>query len=402
MSYPVLTNLDLNLNQLLNAVLQVLASDPGAPVEGQVWYDSTADRIEYRDGTGTRQVVSQTVLDAALATLATDAELAAAISAHEADTSVHGIADTTVLATDAEVAAAVANYVPLTQRAAANGVATLDAGSKIPVAQLPASAMTFLGVWNASTNTPTLADGTGDAGDTYRVSVAGTRNLGSGAQDFAVGDLVLYDGAVWQRSDSTDAVSSVAGKTGVVTLVKGDVGLGNVDNTSDANKPVSTAQQTALDLKANLASPTFTGNPQAPTPAADDNDTSIATTAYVQGEIADRAPLASPVFTGNPTAPTPAVDDNDQSIATTGWVQAELAAVGGIGKYAADITGDAVATQFTVTHNRGTKDVVVSVFDVSNDLEVIVDIKRPTINTCRIDFAVAPAGGKVYRVVVVG
>lgn len=35
--------------------------------------------------------------------------------------------------------------------------------------------------------------------------------------------------------------------------------LGNVDNTSDANKPVSTAQQTAIDLKANLASPTFTG-----------------------------------------------------------------------------------------------------------------------------------------------
>jgi len=37
------------------------------------------------------------------------------------------------------------------------------------------------------------------------------------------------------------------------------VGLGNVDNTSDANKPVSTATQTALNLKANLASPTFTG-----------------------------------------------------------------------------------------------------------------------------------------------
>lgn len=42
-------------------------------------------------------------------------------------------------------------------------------------------------------------------------------------------------------------------------IVKGDVGLGNVDNTSDTNKPVSTAQQTALDLKANLVSPTFTG-----------------------------------------------------------------------------------------------------------------------------------------------
>lgn len=43
------------------------------------------------------------------------------------------------------------------------------------------------------------------------------------------------------------------------SLTKSDVGLSNVDNTSDANKPVSTATQTALDLKANLASPTFTG-----------------------------------------------------------------------------------------------------------------------------------------------
>ncbi len=42
-------------------------------------------------------------------------------------------------------------------------------------------------------------------------------------------------------------------------ITKSDVGLANVDNTTDANKPVSTAAQTALDLKANLANPTFTG-----------------------------------------------------------------------------------------------------------------------------------------------
>lgn len=47
-----------------------------------------------------------------------------------------------------------------------------------------------------------------------------------------------------------NAVTSVAGKTGAVTLAKGDVGLGNVDNTSDANKPVSTATQNALNGKA--------------------------------------------------------------------------------------------------------------------------------------------------------
>jgi hypothetical protein len=49
-----------------------------------------------------------------------------------------------------------------------------------------------------------------------------------------------------------NTVDSVAGKTGAVTLAKADVGLGNVDNTSDANKPVSTAQQTALNGKLSL------------------------------------------------------------------------------------------------------------------------------------------------------
>lgn len=58
------------------------------------------------------------------------------------------------------------------------------------------------------------------------------------------------------------------------------VGLGNVNNTSDADKPVSTATTTALALKANLASPALTGNPTAPTQAVNNNSTRIATTAY--------------------------------------------------------------------------------------------------------------------------
>lgn len=77
---------------------------------------------------------------------------------------------------------------------------------------------------------------------------------------------------VWKAADlktaivSNSPVQSVAGRTGVVVLTKTDVGLANVDNTSDANKPVSTAQQTALNLKANLASPIFTGTVTVPTP----------------------------------------------------------------------------------------------------------------------------------------
>lgn len=50
-------------------------------------------------------------------------------------------------------------------------------------------------------------------------------------------------------SGGSDAVESVNGQTGVVVLTKSDVGLANVDNTSDANKPISTATQTALNTK---------------------------------------------------------------------------------------------------------------------------------------------------------
>ena len=65
------------------------------------------------------------------------------------------------------------------------------------------------------------------------------------------------------RASAAAPVQSVAGRGGVVVLTKTDVGLVNVDNTSDLNKPVSTATQTALNLKADLASPTFTGDPKA-------------------------------------------------------------------------------------------------------------------------------------------
>jgi hypothetical protein len=79
-----------------------------------------------------------------------------------------------------------------------------------------------------------------------------------------------------------------------------------------------------------LVSPTFSGDPKAPTPTAGDNDTSIATTAFVTTAIAGKAdtsalaayaPLASPALTGNPTAPTATAGDNDTSIATTAFVQ---------------------------------------------------------------------------------
>lgn len=145
-------------------------------------------------------------------------------------------------------------------------------------------------------------------------------------------------------------VDSVAGKTGGVELVVADVAGA-----------------------APLASPTFTGNPKAPTRSTSDNTTSIATTAFVKAALALlvdsspaaldtlnelaaalgddpafaasmatamglKAPLASPVFTGNPTAPTPAVADRDTSLATTDFVHNVVEASGSWVDYAPSVS----------------------------------------------------------------
>ncbi len=109
------------------------------------------------------------------------------------------------------------------EKGANSGVATLDSGGKVPVAQLPSSVMTYEGTWNANTNTPTLANGTGDAGMVYLVSTAGSTDFGAGAISFAVGDWAVYSGSIWQKSLNSNAVVSVNGYTGVVALVTDDI-----------------------------------------------------------------------------------------------------------------------------------------------------------------------------------
>jgi len=93
----------------------------------------------------------------------------------------------------------------------ANGIPQLDSNGKILVSQLPNSVMEYKGTWDAATNTPTLANGTGNQGDVYLCNVAGTVNFGAGPITFYVGDQVIYSGSIWQRaSGASGTVTSVA------------------------------------------------------------------------------------------------------------------------------------------------------------------------------------------------
>jgi hypothetical protein len=165
-----------------------------------------------------------------------------------------------------------------------NGLATLDVNGKVPLTQINDSILgqvEYKGSWNASTNTPSLPSTPTEKGHYYIVTTAGTQFSIS----FEVGDWIISNGTIWEKVDNTDAVSSVNGKTGVVVIDKSDVGLGNVDNTSDINKPISTLQQSALNLKADIDSPALTGTPTAPTATPSTNTTQIATTEFVQSVV---------------------------------------------------------------------------------------------------------------------
>ena len=83
----------------------------------------------------------------------------------------------------------------------------------------------YQGTWNASTNTPTLTSSVGTKGNYYIVDVSGTTNL-NGITDWHVGDWAIFNGSTWDKVDNTDAVSSVNGFTGAVSLTTSHIAEG--------------------------------------------------------------------------------------------------------------------------------------------------------------------------------
>jgi hypothetical protein len=125
------------------------------------------------------------------------------------------------------------------EKGVSNGYASLDVNGKVPIGQLPNSIMEYKGTWNAATNTPTLANGTGDTGDVYICNAAGTVNFGAGPITFAVGDYVVYSGTIWQRS---------SGAVGTVT----SVGLSITgDSIGVTGSPITTSGTLALAFAGN-------------------------------------------------------------------------------------------------------------------------------------------------------
>jgi hypothetical protein len=146
-----------------------------------------------------------------------------------------------------------------------------------------------------------LTGATGATGLTGATGAAGTN--GTNGVDGATG---LTGATGTNGADGlTTSVNGVTQIAGAITLTKSNIGLGSVDNTTDLLKPVSTATQSALDLKAPLASPTFTGTVSGIDKTmvglgSVDNTTDLLkpVSTATQSALDLKAPLASPTFTG--------------------------------------------------------------------------------------------------------
>jgi len=86
----------------------------------------------------------------------------------------------------------------------------------------------YQGTWNASANTPTLTSSVGTNGYYYVVDVAGSTNL-NGITDWKVGDWAIFHGSTWQKVDNTDAVTSVNGQVGAVSLTTDNIPEGTTN-----------------------------------------------------------------------------------------------------------------------------------------------------------------------------
>ena len=156
----------------------------------------------------------------------------------------------------------ISGYISTTQKGAANGVATLDSGGQIPIAQIPPLGdLNYQGTWNAASNSPVLTSNIGTKGYYYVVNFAGNTDL-NGITDWQVNDWAVFNGSVWQKIDNTDLVSSVNGYTGAVVLTYTDVNAqiaGTYVNSVGATSPIASSGGTTPTISISQASASTNG-----------------------------------------------------------------------------------------------------------------------------------------------
>lgn len=259
-------------------------------------------------------------------------------------------------------------------------------------------AMTFKGTVGTGGTAGTSLPTTGvKVGDTYKVASDGTY----AGQSAKVGDLFIATATTptWAYVPSGDdaAVTSITagtGLTGGTITTTGTIALdtsgvtagtyqgltvdayGRVTSASDMGYTTNTGTVTSVGIT-NGGGLTISGSPI--------TTSGSITVGHTNSVTAQTTQAVYPI-----------------KIDANGHISAYGDAVTILKKYSETITGDATTKNFTITHNLGSRDVIVQVYDGTSYDEVIVDITRTSTSAVTIGFASAPATGTTYKVVVIG
>jgi hypothetical protein len=227
----------------------------------------------------------------------TDANAALALKANTADVN-------TSLATkisNADATAALVLKLDANKVGAVSGVASLDASGKVPTDQIPA--ISFSSVKVLKSEAEMLALSTAVVGSVVIRTDESKNYVLAQANPAVLANWI-------QLLTPAAPVQTVNGKTGTISISATDLGLGNVQNTSDANKPVSSATQTELDKKVDkvtgkaLSTNDYTTAEKtklAGITGTNTGDQDLSAYATISA-LAAKAPLASPNFTGTVSA----------------------------------------------------------------------------------------------------
>ena len=397
MSRKFLTPIDMTLNQIKNWLTDILASDPGSPVDGQSWLNSTGNSFKRRRNGNTEVIPGNLTCTAPVTnTGSQDVPVIAISAATSGAAGSMSAVDKAKLdaATNANTASAIVQRDASGDFAAHDITANKVTGLIAPVAGSDATNKQYVddvaaGIkWKAPVRAATTANITLSGAQTIDgVSViAGDRVLVKDQSTGSQNGIYVAASGAWSRATDFDASAEVTGGSG--TFVSEGTAAGNTGWVLTTDDPITIGSTALVFAQFTGGAGVSAGNGLLQTGSVFD----VVGNAGRIVANANDVDLASGIVTPG-TYQSVTVDTYGRVTAGSNPANAT--------KFAADI-GDNSSTSIAVTHSLGTKDVMVEVYRVASPFDTILcDVERNSTSQVTLKFTVAPTTDE-FRVVVIG